>query len=311
MMSGAGKPNSGYEFGDQQQTMRKDHTFTAPDGDFHYIDWGGSGPLVHLSHATGFCAGVYSPLAAKLRSHLRVIGMDDRGHGKTSAPADPRRLKNWDIFAEDLARLLGQFPEPVIAMGHSRGAVASMLMAIRHPELVRALVLIDPTILPYSWMWWWFLAQKTGLARFVPIASKAARRRNGWPSREAMFAAYQGKGPFQAWKDGFLHSYIADGTEETGQGTIKLCCEPAWESRCFAVCPHDVWHYIPMLHQPTLVLYGAESDTFLAAAVKRFKAKVPTATFRRLEHTSHFVPMEQPEQSAETILSFVKDYRLL
>ena len=291
--------------------MRKDHTFISPDGDFHYIDWGGTGPLAHLSHATGFCAGAYTPLAAKLRPYLHVIGMDDRGHGKTSAPADPGRLKNWDIFADDLARLLEQFQEPVIAMGHSRGAVTSMLIAISRPELVRALVLIDPTILPYSWMWWWFLAKKTGLARFVPIAYKAAQRRNGWLSREAMFAAYQGKGPFQGWKDGFLEGYITEGTKETGQGTIKLCCEPAWESRCFAACPHDVWRYIPKILQPTLVLYGAESDTFLASAVRRFKARVPTASFRRLEHTSHFVPMEQPEQSAEAILSFLKDYHLI
>ena len=285
--------------------MRQDYTFSGPDGNFHYIDWGGSGPLAHLSHATGFCAGVYTPLAEKLSLHLRVLGMDDRGHGKTTAPADPRRLKDWNIFAEDLARFFEHLREPVIAIGHSRGAVASLLVAIRRPELVRALVLIDPTILPYSWMWWWFLAKKTGLAKLIPIAAKAARRKNEWPNREAMLAAYRGKGPFQAWKDGFLEAYIADGTRETGQGTIKLCCDPAWESRCFAVCPHDVWRYIPRIQHPTLVIYGAKSDTFLAPAEKRFKAKLPTATFQCLEQTSHFVPMEQPEQSAKAILSFL------
>jgi pimeloyl-ACP methyl ester carboxylesterase len=33
-------------------------------------------------------------------------------------------------------------------MGHSRGATASLLLAGKRPDLIRALVLIDPTILP-------------------------------------------------------------------------------------------------------------------------------------------------------------------
>jgi pimeloyl-ACP methyl ester carboxylesterase len=304
-------PDKRYKFGEEQQRMRKDHLFRGPDGDFHYIDWGCSGPLAHFSHATGFCAGLYTPLAERLYPHLRIIGMDDRGHGKTEAPADPGKLKNWDIFAEDLARFFQHLGGPVIAMGHSRGAVASLLVAVRRPELVRALVLIDPTILPYSWMWWWFLAQKTNLAKLVPIAYRAARRRSVWPSREAIFDAYQGKGPFQTWKDGFLEAYVAEGTEETGQGTIKLCCDPAWESRCFAVCPHDIWGQIPKVQQPTLVLYGTESYTFLTPAVRRFKAKVPTATLRPFEQTSHFVPMERPDHTTEAIISFLKENHVI
>lgn len=291
--------------------MRKDYTFNGPDGDFHYIDWGGSGPLAHIAHGTGLCAGVYTPLVERLRQHVRVLGMDDRGHGKTRAQADPRKLKNWDIFAEDLEHFFEHLGEPLIAMGHSRGAVSSLLVAIKRPDLVRALVLIDPTILPFSWMWLWFLAKKTGLARLVPIVAQAVRRKSVWADGEAILAAYRGKDPFRAWKNGFLEAYIADGTEETGQGTIRLCCEPAWEAQCFAVCPHDVWRYVPRLQRPTLVLYGAESDTFLTPAVKRFKAKVPSAVFRCLEGTSHFVPMERPDDSAKAILTFLKNNRLI
>ena len=47
---------------------RTDYTFHGPDGEFHYIDWGGSGPMAHFAHATGLCAGVYTPLANRLRS---------------------------------------------------------------------------------------------------------------------------------------------------------------------------------------------------------------------------------------------------
>ncbi|NIQ39240.1 MAG: alpha/beta fold hydrolase [Proteobacteria bacterium] len=291
--------------------MRQDHTFAGPNGHFHYIDWGGSGPLVHMAHATGFCAGVYTPFVERLLPNLRVLGMDDRGHGKTEVQADPRELKSWDIFVKDLEGFFDHLKEPMVAMGHSRGGVASLLLAIRRPDLVRTLILLDPTILPFSRMWFWFLAKKTGLARRVPIVAQAARRRNVWASRDAILAAYREKNPFRPWKDGFLEGYIADGTEETEDGRIKLRCEPAWESRCFAVCPHDIWRHIPCLQQPTLVIYGAKSDTFLASAAKRFKAKVPGATFLCLEGTSHFVPMERPDESADAIVTFLRDQNII
>ena len=286
-------------------------TFKGPNGNFSFIDWGGSGPTAHFSHATGLCAGVYTPLADKLGSHLKMMGMDDRGHGKTSAPADPKKLSSWNIFTDDLENFYEHLNEPVIAIGHSRGATASLLLAIKRPELIRALVLIDPTILPYSWMWWWFLAKKTGLARRTPIVATAAKRRYIWPDRQTMLKSYRGKAVFRSWQEGFLEAYVESGTEDTQNGKIKLCCAPAWESRCFAVCPHDVWRCIPRLRTPTLVIYGAASDTFLTSAARRFKSKVPLATMMPLEGTGHFVPMERPADTAEIIVKFLREQRII
>ena len=183
--------------------MQSYHTFKGPDGDFNYIDWGGSGPLAHFAHATGFCAGTYTPIAGKLCHRLRVLGMDDRGHGRTTAEADPRNLKNWNVFAEDLEQFFKHLREPVIAIGHSRGAVASLLLAVKRPDMIRALILIDPTILPFSWMWWWYLAKKTGFARRVPIAARAARRNPFWPDTETILNYLQGKAPVQIMGEGF------------------------------------------------------------------------------------------------------------
>jgi pimeloyl-ACP methyl ester carboxylesterase len=286
---------------------RKDCSFKTADGEFHYIDWGGEGPVSHFAHATGLCAGVYTPLAERLASRLKIFGMDDRGHGKTTAAADPKALRDWNVFASDLEKFFETLNEPVIAMGHSRGATASLLLAAKRPDLIRALILVDPTILPYSWTWGWAIAKSLGLSRRIPIAAKAAKRKNGWPEREHVLASYKKKAVFRSWTDGFLEAYVNDGTCEAEDGTIKLCCEPDWESRCFSVCPHDVWRYIPQLQQPTLILYGAESDTFLAPSAKRFKAEVPHARVQKLEATGHFVPMERPDETAKAIVSFLDD----
>jgi pimeloyl-ACP methyl ester carboxylesterase len=195
-------------------------------------------------------------------------------------------------------------------MGHSRGAVASLFLAVKRPELIRALVLLDPTILPFSWMGGWYLAKKLGLTKFVPIASRAARRRRVWPNQETMLRAYRAKRPFSKWKNGFLEAYISEGTEGTGDGRIRPCCDPDWESRCFAVCPHDAWRHVARLRHPTLLIYGARSDTFLRPAANRFRAKVPHAVCLGLDGTGHFVPMERPDEIVTVIKGFLKEYNV-
>ena len=283
-------------------------SYDTVDGVFHYLDWGGHGPLAHFSHATGLCAGVYTPLARLLTDRLRFIGMDDRGHGRTRATADPEILRSWHTFASDLEFFFEQFGESVIAMGHSRGAVASLLLAVRRPDLINALVLIDPTILPYSWMWWWFLAKKTGVARWVPIAATAAKRRYIWPDRESILENFRRKPVFRSWQDGFLEAYIDYGTEPAENGRVKLCCHPSWEARAFATCNHDVWRYINRIQQPTLLLYGSDSDICLPSAVRRFAKYVPHAEVREFKQTSHFVPMERPSEVTAAIIEFLNHH---
>jgi pimeloyl-ACP methyl ester carboxylesterase len=291
----------------------RDQFIDTPRGQFHVIDWGGpeGQPLALIDHATGFCAGMYAPLAELLRPHLRVVGLDDRGHGRTRAPADPRRLKNWFTFADDLAGVIETRGEPVVMIGHSRSGTAGVFTAVRRPELIQALILLDPTILPWGWMGWWWLAKKVGLARRVPIAHRAARRRAVWPDRTTMLAAYDGKSAFKDWRPGWLTAYVAQCTEPDPGGKIRLSCDPAWEARAFAVCSHEVWRYVPRIGCPTLLLYGDRSDTFRPAAARRFARIAPEAEVVALTDTSHFVPMERPEECRDRIFDFLRRHGVL
>lgn len=288
-----------------------ERTFAAPDGVFHYLDWGGDGPLLHLDHATGFCAQTYAPLAVRLSGALRVVAMDARGHGQTTAPADPARLRGWDVYVEDLARFVEHLAQPVVAMGHSRGGVVAALLAARRPELVSAVVLVDPTILPRGWRWPWLAAKKLGLAGRIAIAARAARRSPLWPDRETLLASYRDRPPFAAWQPGFLEGYVAGGTVDGEAGQARLACAPAWEARTFANCPHDVWRELPAVAQPTFVLYGTDSDTFLPAAARRFARQLPGAQLAPVPGTGHFLPMERPDQTAAAVLRFLRQRGLL
>jgi pimeloyl-ACP methyl ester carboxylesterase len=75
-------------------------------------------------------------------SSHRVIAVDLRGHGRSSVTE-----KGYEPFqfASDLAGLLQQLDAgPVIAMGHSLGGAIVSTLAIEFPELVRAVVSVDP-----------------------------------------------------------------------------------------------------------------------------------------------------------------------
>jgi pimeloyl-ACP methyl ester carboxylesterase len=82
---------------------------------------------------------------AYFAARFRVIALDLRGHGRSSAPAGG--YEPLDL-AHDVAHLLDFLDcPPVIAIGHSMGALVLSALAVEYPEKVRALVAADPAYL--------------------------------------------------------------------------------------------------------------------------------------------------------------------
>ncbi|KAK9777126.1 putative Alpha/Beta hydrolase protein [Seiridium cardinale] len=81
--------------------------------------------------------------------NYRTIAFDARGHGRSSIPSvsDPEQLRP-EVTSDDATALLEHLDitqqTPVIVVGHSLGCLTASLLAVRSPELVKALVLIDP-----------------------------------------------------------------------------------------------------------------------------------------------------------------------
>ncbi|MDI3402347.1 alpha/beta fold hydrolase [Streptomyces cavernicola] len=104
-------------------------------------DWGGTGHDAVLLHGLAGHTGEWDALARELSPHLRLIAYDQRGHGTSDRhPADVSRAAHVaDVVA--VAEQLG-LDRPVL-IGHSLGGHTAMLTAAAHPELVRALVLVE------------------------------------------------------------------------------------------------------------------------------------------------------------------------
>ncbi len=276
---------------------------TASPSGIPYLDWGGRGQVLHLAHANGFPPGTYDAFVAYLTPHFQVLGMECRA---LWGSADPAQFRHWREMGEDLARFLTDLGlTDVVAVGHSLGAVTSLYSTLAHPGLIRALVLIDPVILPPAFLLLRPILALLGLNWPAQLAAQARRRRVEWPSSQVMLRAYRSVPVFKRWQEPFLHDYIESGTVEEPQGQIRLRYPREWEARIFETPPLGVWWAMPGLHQmPLLVIRGQHSQTYRRDTMHLMRWLLPQARFLDVEGADHFVPMCKPRQTAAAIVEF-------
>lgn len=96
------------------------------------------GPRLLALHGLTGHGRRWEALAAEHLPDVRVIAPDLRGHGRSTS------LPPWtfETVVEDLVRLLDGAQAAVA--GHSFGGAVGIHLARRRPDLVRALVLLDP-----------------------------------------------------------------------------------------------------------------------------------------------------------------------
>ncbi len=276
-------------------------------GRLHYLDWGGGGLPAHFYHASGFCAGTYSPFVQFLKDHLHVIASDMRGHGDSTKP-DIRRIRNWRIFVDDLRQVIDSvMTVPVIGLGHSLGAVSTYIAAAMYPQLFAGIILIDPVILPRIKLASLAFLRLIGLSGSIPLAKLTRRRRKQFKSkRYALELFATGRGIFKTWSKDFIEAYLECGLLEKDTETAILKCDPEIEAQIYESVPLNIWRYAPRITCPVLALRGQHSDTFAAEMATQLEDKIKDYEWETIPDAGHFLPMEKPETCAARILDFIQ-----
>jgi 3-oxoadipate enol-lactonase len=107
----------------------------------YYQDTEGDGPVAVFSHGNLMDRRMWAPQVDALRGQFRCVVWDERLHGLTRDDGRPHTY--WDS-ADDLLALLDHLGVPEAALvGHSQGGFVSLRAALRAPERVTALALID------------------------------------------------------------------------------------------------------------------------------------------------------------------------
>lgn len=147
----------------------------------YYEIHGGGEPLILLHGGVGAIEmfGEVLPLLAEGR---RVIAVDLQAHGRT---ADVDRPLGYESMADDVAALIGHLGlERADVMGYSLGGGVALQTAIRHPGVVRKLVVVST---PFS-RDGWYPEVLAGMEQMGPEAAE--------PMKETpMYGLYAGVAP--------------------------------------------------------------------------------------------------------------------
>jgi pimeloyl-ACP methyl ester carboxylesterase len=116
----------------------------------HATELGESGSRVVFCHGLFGQGRNFTGIAKALADEHRVTLVDMPDHGQSPWSDHFDYLAAADQVAELLGAGAGGQDDPVALVGHSMGGKISMLVALRHPELVERLVVVDVAPVPYD-----------------------------------------------------------------------------------------------------------------------------------------------------------------
>ncbi|MEK8048889.1 alpha/beta hydrolase [Ideonella sp. DXS22W] len=259
-------------------------------------------PTLVFAHANGFPACSYRQLFAAWRAAgWRVVAPPMLGHD----PAYPV-ASNWARLRDQLADFSArEAPGGAWLVGHSLGGLLSLMVASKHPERVRGVVLLDSPVITG---WRAHSVQVLKASRLMPRVSPgkvSQTRRMAWPSREAAHAHFAAKRKFARWAPDVLADYLRDGLVEAADGSVTLAFTREVETRIYNTLPH---HLGTMLRRhPLRCPLG-----FVAGTRSREVRQGGLDTAHRLAgerfawiEGSHLYPMERPAETAATVLTLL------
>ncbi|WP_119293274.1 alpha/beta fold hydrolase [Azohydromonas sediminis] len=154
-----------------------------PHGQLAYDDTGGSGPLVLAIPGMGDLRSEYRALRPLLwRAGYRVVTMDIRGHGQTSAW--------WDDYSacavgHDALTLIAHLRAgPAVILGNSFAAGSALWAAHDAPQQVCGVVLLGPVVRDGQPPWWARAAVAVGFAGPWRVAFWLAFWESLFPARK-------------------------------------------------------------------------------------------------------------------------------
>ncbi len=136
----------------------------------YYATYGSGGvPLVLLHGGVG-AIEMFGPVMPQLTEGRQVIGVDLQAHGRT---ADIDRPLSYETMADDIGGLIQRLGLPrVDVIGYSLGGGVALQTAIRHPDLVRKLVLVSTPCKRQGW----YPEVLAGMAQMGPGAAEPMKQ---------------------------------------------------------------------------------------------------------------------------------------
>ncbi|MFI6166314.1 alpha/beta fold hydrolase [Nocardia sp. NPDC051052] len=255
----------------------------------------GTGPAVVLLHGFPHTWRLWSEIIGPLSAHYRVIAPDLRGFGATSRAAD-----GYDAgtLATDIAGILDALGEPTAAVvAIDAGTPVAVLLALRHPDRVRQLVVMEALLgtlpgaedfLAAGPPWWFGFHAVPGLAETVLIGQEA--RYIDW----FLTTGTRGRGVRADIHDAFIDAFTGDDA---------LRCAFAYY-RALPTSARQINHAVAAdrLTTPTLAIGAHPVGDALERQLRPFAENL---TGHLIPDCGHIIPLDRPRELLSLLLPFL------
>jgi pimeloyl-ACP methyl ester carboxylesterase len=276
-----------------------------PEERLHARTLGEAGPRVVFVHGLFGQGRNWTTIAKGLADRHRVTLLDLPNHGHSPWT---QRVDYLDMAAL-VAAELEAFGEPVTLVGHSMGGKVAMQLALRRPELLRALVVVDVAPVAYPESGGRTADPDEELSPFAAfIAAMKAVDLDRLTTREEADAALREAVPSRTVRSFLLQSLVREGPVAGGGAAdggwrwrlnLDLLGRDLGELRGFPEPPAGA-----TFDGPVLWIAGATSHYVLAEDRARMDELFPHTRLVRIKGAGHWVHSEQPEVFLETLRRF-------
>lgn len=261
---------------------------------FHYRVLGRpDAPPVLFLHGIMGHSYEWDVLLADLATGYRVVALDQRGHGLTQwaesyTPAD---------MAADIPPVLDalglQRPHLV---GHSMGAIVSMLTAARHPERVDRVALID--IAPES------LDATDSWGPEMLLATLKAFSTASYPTVQAAVDEWLAGDPLA--HEPLLRNYVEHALERAADGTWTYRFDAAGLGQFVrGADPQTLRAALARIEAPALLVRGRNSEVVPPDAASGVLRLLRNSSYAEIPEGSHDLGVQQPEAVAAAVRAFL------
>jgi pimeloyl-ACP methyl ester carboxylesterase len=255
-----------------------------PTGPIAYDEQGSGGQTLVLLASGAHDRHDFDELRALLPGRWRTIAIDWPSHGESppgNGPASAMRLA--DVAEHVVERLAAQ---GAIVLGNSVGGFAAARLAIRRPELVTGLVIVDGG---------GFAGRPPHVRAFCALMARPRFLRAIYP---AFCARYM-----RARTDADRRARDC-GVRTTRQDPGLRAVSELWRS--FASPEHDLRAEAPTIAAPTLLIWGRHDPVIPVKVGRRIAATIPAAKLVVLD-SGHVPHTSDPRAFADALIPFAED----
>ncbi len=266
--------------------------------EFHHVEDGQGPPLVLLHGVLGDWRS-WAGLWPHFRARFRTIAYSRR-YNWPNRNKHPSPDHSALVEAQDLAQLLPRWgATPAVLVGSSYGAYTALALAVRRPDLVRALVLLEPPML--SWCQFSERGQRAradfeGGIRLPGLA--AFRRGDDEAAVRLLTGGIVGAAALEQMPAELMLRRIQN------TPSIRMLTLSSDE---FPLLAPDA---VAGLRMPTLLMAGERTPDIHASVFEALAAAMPSAEKAVLPDAGHAAERDNPQAYITAVMDFLARHRL-